>query len=86
MMPGAAELREPDPREDWMSRSLLRARPQTHVKIVILALVGAILIVLGSITAHVNQSHDLARLQAHAPVVKAMKPVSFTGRSTTAVR
>jgi hypothetical protein len=69
-----------------MSHSLLRARPQTHVKIVVLALVGATLIVLGSITAHVNQSRELARLQAHAPVVKAAKPVDYTGGSTTAVR
>jgi hypothetical protein len=69
-----------------MSHSLLRARPQTHVKIVVLALVGAILIVLGGITAHVNQSRDLARAQAHAPVVKAAKPVDYTGRSGTLVR
>jgi hypothetical protein len=69
-----------------MSHSLLRARPQTHVKIVVLALVGAILIVLGGITAHVNQSRDLARGQAHAPVVKAAKPVDYTGRSGTLVR
>jgi hypothetical protein len=34
-----------------MSHSLLSASPQTHVKIVVLALVGAILIVLGGITA-----------------------------------
>ena len=69
-----------------MSHSLLSARPQTHVKIVVLALVGAILIVLGTITAHVNQSHGVAGLQPHAPVVKAAKPVTYTGRSTTAVR
>jgi hypothetical protein len=69
-----------------MSHSLLNASPQTHVKIVVLSLLGAILIVLGSITAHVNQSRDLARLQAHAPVVKAAKPVDYTGGSTTAVR
>jgi hypothetical protein len=68
-----------------MSHSLLRARPQTHVKIVVLALMGAILIVLGGITAHVNQSRD-ARAQAHAPVVKAAKPVDYTGRSGTLVR
>ena len=47
-----------------MNHSLLNASPQTHVKIVVLSLLGAILIVLGSITAHVNQSRDLARLQA----------------------
>ena len=69
-----------------MNHSLLNASPQTHVKIVVLSLLGAILIVLGSITAHVNQSRELARLQAHAPVVKAAKPVDYTGGSTTAVR
>jgi hypothetical protein len=69
-----------------MSHSLLSASPHTHVKIVVLALVGAILIVLGSITAHVNQSHDMARLQAHAPVVKAAKPVNYSGASGTLVR
>jgi cytochrome oxidase Cu insertion factor (SCO1/SenC/PrrC family) len=69
-----------------MSHSLLSANSQTHVKIVIVALVGAILVVLGGITAHVNASRDIARLQAHAPVVKAAKPVSYTGQSGTAVR
>jgi hypothetical protein len=69
-----------------MSHSLLSASPQTHVKIVVLALLGAILIVLGSITAHVNQSRNLAGVEAHAPVLKAAKPVSYTGQSGTAVR
>jgi hypothetical protein len=69
-----------------MSHSLLSASPQTHVKIVVLALLGAILIVLGSITAHVNRSWNLAGVQAHAPVVKAAKPVSYTGQSGTEVR
>jgi len=69
-----------------MSHSLVNASAQTHVKIVVLALLGAILIVLGSITAHVNQSRNLATVQAHAPVVKAAKPVNYTGQSGTAVR
>jgi hypothetical protein len=69
-----------------MSHSLVNARPQTHVKIVVLALLGGILIVLGSITAHVNQSRNLAGVEAHAPVVKAAKPVSYSGQSGTAVR
>ena len=67
-----------------MSPSLLNASPQTHVKIVVLALVGAILIVLGSITAHVSASHDVA--QAHAPVVKAGKPLTYSGRDRTVIR
>jgi hypothetical protein len=69
-----------------MSHSLLSASPHTHVKIVVLALVGAILIVLGGITAHLNQSRDIAAAQAHAPVVKPLKPVTYTGRSETLVR
>ena len=77
---------EPDPREECMGPSLLNASPQTHVKIVILALVGAILIVLGSITAHVKTSHDPARAPAHAPVVKASKPVTYSGRDTAVIR
>ena len=69
-----------------MSPSLLNASPQTHVKIVVLALVGAILIVLGSITAHVNASHDTAQAQAHAPVVKASKPVTYSAQDKTLIR
>ena len=69
-----------------MSPSLLNASPQTHVKIVILALVGAILIVLGSITAHVNATHDMALTQAHAPVVKASKTVIYSGRDPSVIR
>ena len=69
-----------------MNHSLLNASPQTHVKIVVLALVGAILIVLGSITAHVNASHDMARAQAHAPVVKTGKPLTYAGRDRTVIR
>jgi hypothetical protein len=64
-----------------MSYSLLNASSQTHLKIVIVALVGAILIVLGGITAHVNAGRDVARLHAHAPVVKAAKSVTYTGDS-----
>jgi hypothetical protein len=69
-----------------MSHSLLSASPHTHVKIVVLALVGAILIVLGSVTAHVNQSRGMAGLQAHAPVVKAGRPMHFTGQGGAVIR
>jgi hypothetical protein len=64
-----------------MSYSLLNASSQTHLKIVVVALVGAILVVLGGITAHVNAERDIARLHAHAPVVKATKSVTYSGES-----
>ena len=69
-----------------MSHSLLHASPRTHLKIVIVALVGAILVVLAGIAAHVSASGDIARLQAHAPVLKAGKSPSYTDRGGAAVR
>jgi cytochrome oxidase Cu insertion factor (SCO1/SenC/PrrC family) len=69
-----------------MSHSLLHASPRTHVKIVVVALVGAILVVLAGIAAHVSSNRDIARLQAHAPVVKAGKPLSYTDQGGAAVR
>jgi hypothetical protein len=69
-----------------MSHSLLSASPRTHVKIVIVALVGAILVVIAGIAAHVSASHDIARLQAHAPVIKASTLPSYTDQGRTLVR
>ena len=69
-----------------MSHSLLSAGPQTHVKIVVVALLGATLVVLGGIAAHVNTNRSLARVQAHAPVVQAAKPVNYTGERGSAIR
>jgi hypothetical protein len=57
-----------------MSHSLLTADRGTHIKIVVVSLLGAILIVLAGIAAHVRAGSEIARLQAHAPVVKAGKP------------
>ena len=69
-----------------MSHSLLRARAQTHVKIVVMALVGAILVVMAGIAAHVNANRSIARMQVRAPVVHAGKPVSYTDRGRPSVR
>lgn len=69
-----------------MSHSLLSASPRTHIKIVIVALVGAILVVIAGIAAHVSASRDIARLQAHAPVIKASKLLNYTDQGSTAVR
>ena len=69
-----------------MSHSLLRASPQTHVKIVVMALVGAILAVMTGIAAHVNTNRGIARMQVHAPVVQAGKPVGYTDRARPIVR
>jgi hypothetical protein len=69
-----------------MSHSLLQASPRTHVKIVVVALVGAILVVVAGIAAHVSAGRDIVRLETHAPVVKAGKPASYTDQGGAAVR
>ena len=65
-----------------MSHSLLHASPRTHVKIVVVALLGAILAVLAGIAAHVSAPSEIAgvQAQAQAPVVKAGKPASYSDR------
>ena len=69
-----------------MSHSLLTANRTTHVKIVVVALVGAIMVVVAGIAAHVSANSEIARLQAHGPVLKAGKPVSYTGQGGSSVR
>ena len=69
-----------------MSHSLLTARPHTHIKIVIVALVGAIAIVLSGIVAHVNTNRTLAHMQARAPVVQAAKVVNYSGDKDSTIR
>jgi hypothetical protein len=69
-----------------MSHSLLTADLGTHVKIVVVALVSAILVVAAGIAAHVSTSSEMVQLQAHGPVLKAGKPASYTGQSDSVVR
>ena len=69
-----------------MSHSLLSASSHTHVKVVVVALVGATLVVLVGIAAHVNTNRSLNQMQAHAPVVQATKPANYTGHGGTAIR
>jgi hypothetical protein len=69
-----------------MSHSLLQASPRTHIKIVVVALVGAILVVVAGIAAHVSANRDIARLQAPAPVLKAAKPVTYSDQGGAAIR
>ena len=69
-----------------MSHSLLSASSHTHVKVVVVALVGATLVVLGGIAAHLNTNRSIAQMRAHAPVVQATKPANYTGRGGTTIR
>jgi hypothetical protein len=65
---------------DTMSHSLIGADRTTHLKIVAVALAGAIAVILVGITARVT---DLGIASAQNVVVKAGKPAAYTARHTT---
>ncbi len=70
-----------------MTHSLIGADRSTHLKIVAVALVSAIVLVMVGITARVVDSDiATARLQTDGPVLKAGKPATFTTRDGTAIR
>jgi hypothetical protein len=64
-----------------MSHSLIEANRTTHLKIVCVALVGAIAVVAVGITARVTDNTN-----ATAQIVKAGKPAAFTARDGVAIR
>jgi hypothetical protein len=65
---------------DTMSHSLIGADRTTHLKIVAVALAGAIAVILVGITARVTDSGIAGAQNA---VVKAGKPAAYTARGTT---
>jgi hypothetical protein len=62
-----------------MSHSLIGAGRTTHLKILCVALLGAIAVVAVGATARVAESE-------RAQVVKAGKPATYTAHAATAVR
>jgi hypothetical protein len=66
-----------------MDHSLLTASPATHVKIVVVALLSAILVMSVGIAAHVTGSTSAVVAPS---VLKAGQPVTYTGRNGALVR
>lgn len=58
----------------------------THIKIVVVSLVAAIAVVGIGIAAHQPGLDMSTQLEARAPVLKAGKPVVWSGSETSAVR
>ena len=71
-----------------MNHSLVTADRTTHLKIVAVSLVAAIVVIMVGITARVtDESSASTNLQAqHGPVIKAGKPSAVTAAEGTAVR
>jgi hypothetical protein len=70
-----------------MTHSLIGADRNTHLKIVVVALVGAIAVVTVGIAARVTDTASMtAQVKTDGPVLKAGKPATFTTSDTTTVR
>ncbi len=70
-----------------MNHSLLSADRGTHVKIVVVALIGALVVVIAGISAHVSDAGNLtAAIKANSPVVKAGKPAVYSNRDVAATQ
>jgi hypothetical protein len=65
---------------DIMTHSLIGADRTTHLKIVAVALAGAIVVILIGVTARVT---DIGIAGAQNVIVKAGKPAAYTARHTT---
>ena len=69
-----------------MNHSLITASPTTHLKILVVALVAAILVVAVGIAGHVSDVQVSGRTPTTGAVVKAGHPVSYTRRDGPVVR
>ena len=66
--------------------SLTSADRKTHLKIVVVSLIAGIVVVGVGIAARPNLPDMSTQLEARAPVLKAGKPVVWTGADTTTIR
>jgi len=70
-----------------MNYSLATADRTTHLKVVVVALVAAIVVVAVGITARVTASDsETARIRTQSIVVKAGAPAAYTGTETPSIR
>src|SRR5262245_4461504 len=72
--------RSPDPRERSMNHSLQSADRNTHLKIVVVALIAAFVVILLGLNARVGDTASMTvRNQTDGPVLKAGQPATYTG-------
>jgi hypothetical protein len=69
-----------------MNHSMYSADRATHLKIVVVALIGAALVAGVGIAARVADSPTATAMKANGPVVKAGQPVVITSNDGNIVR
>ncbi len=68
-----------------MNHSLLTADRATHLKIVVVAVIAAIIVVSIGISAHVTRVETAAGARSNGPVLRAGKLKTYTVRDTPSV-
>ena len=66
--------------------SMRTADRLTHLKIVAVSLVAALVVICIGVAASPTGPHMSAQLEARSPVLKAGKPVIWSGSETSTVR
>jgi len=69
-----------------MNHSLRSADRNTHLKIVVIALIGAFVVVLLGLNARVGDAVSTAQNQTDGPVRKAGQPATYTGFDGSPIR
>ena len=70
-----------------MNHSLRSADRSTHLKIAVIALIGALVVVLLGLNARVGDTPSVtARHETDGPVLKAGQPATYTGLDGSPIR
>jgi hypothetical protein len=70
-----------------MNTSMGTADRATHVKIVVVALIAAILVVIGGLNARLTDTQsETAAVRANGVVIKAGQPAHYSSREASAIR
>ncbi len=69
-----------------MNHLLITADRATHLKIVVVALVGGMVAVIGGVAGHVAYEQATARALSNQPVAKASRSAVVTSRDHVVVR
>jgi hypothetical protein len=86
---GAADQEVREPQELAMNHSLHSADRVTHLKIVVVALVGAIMVAGVGISARVStqdSGDSVRRVEASVPLIKAGEPITVSSSGAYAIR
>ncbi len=69
-----------------MNYTLMTANRATHLRVVMFSLIASIVVVVGVMAVRPSLPNMSTQFEAHAPVLKAGKPVIWTNSEKIAIR